>query len=154
MKKKYKVQNWSEYNKALKIRGSLTIWLEEGFEDNWYCKNNSINSRGWPLKYSDYSINLMVTLRHLYKLPLCQLEGFLGSIFSLLKLDLDVPEFSRISKRMQNSLPLIKTACEYKDRSQSRNRDRCLVIDSTGLKLYGEQEWLETKYGKSYSRKV
>ena len=96
----------------------------------------------------------MVTLRHLYKLPLRQLEGFVGSIFSLLKLDLEVPEFSRVSKRMQGSIPLIKEVSEPKDTTQSKNKSRHLVIDSTGLKLYGEQEWLETKYGKNYSRKI
>ena len=29
-----------------------------------------------------------------------------------------------------------------------------MVIDSTGLKVFGEKEWLETKHGKQYNRKV
>jgi hypothetical protein len=31
-KQKYRIENWSEYNNALKQRGSLTFWIEEGFE--------------------------------------------------------------------------------------------------------------------------
>ena len=30
----YKVTNWREYNKALKQRGSLTIWLSEDLDEN------------------------------------------------------------------------------------------------------------------------
>jgi len=59
MKKKYKVENWSEYNESLKSRYSLTIWLKAGFECNWYSKNNSINVCGRPKKSSDSAINLM-----------------------------------------------------------------------------------------------
>ena len=31
----YRITNWSEYNKSLKQRGSLTIWLSEDFEKIW-----------------------------------------------------------------------------------------------------------------------
>ena len=29
-----------------------------------------------------------------------------------------------------------------------------LVIDNTGIKVFGESEWLETKHGKQYKGKV
>ena len=29
-----------------------------------------------------------------------------------------------------------------------------LVIDSSGFKVFGEKEWLETKHGKQYQRKI
>ena len=34
-KGKYKVLNWSEYNKALKNRGDLTIWFSEEGIEKW-----------------------------------------------------------------------------------------------------------------------
>ena len=35
-KNTYKVVNWRNYNKALKSRGSLTIWIEEDLAESWY----------------------------------------------------------------------------------------------------------------------
>ncbi|MBD8245035.1 IS5/IS1182 family transposase, partial [Pantoea agglomerans] len=29
VKQKFKITNWPEYNKALRLRGSLTVWLDE-----------------------------------------------------------------------------------------------------------------------------
>ena len=150
MKKKYRVENWASYNNSLKKRGSLTIWIEKGFEKSWHAPILCNRLKGRPIKYSDKCINLMITVRHLFKLPLRQTEGFVKSIFTLLKLALQVPEFSRLSKRMKSSLPSIK-----KDfNNSSFNESTYLIIDSSRLKVYGEQEWLETKYGKCYFRKV
>lgn len=107
-KKKYRATNWADYNKALKQRGSLDIWIEEGFEKTWYAASVIENvKRGRPLLYSDACIKLMATMRHIFKLALRQLEGFLNSLFTLLKVDLRVPEFSRLSRRMTGVLSKI-----------------------------------------------
>ena len=34
-RKKYKVRNWSEYDRSLRSRGDLTIWLSEDVIDAW-----------------------------------------------------------------------------------------------------------------------
>jgi hypothetical protein len=34
-KRLYRVGNWSEYEKALVERGSITIWLSKDFEKTW-----------------------------------------------------------------------------------------------------------------------
>jgi len=60
--------------------------------------------------------------------------------------DLKVPEFSRLSKRA-SCQPLPQLNTEMRDISH-------IVIDSTGLKVFGEKEWLETKHGKQYQRKI
>lgn len=72
--------------------------------------------------------------------------GFVGSLFSLLKKSLPLPEFSRISKRCFQSLSRITLP--------SLQEPTHLVVDSRGLKVFGEREWLETKHGKQYPRKV
>lgn len=33
---KYRVTNWSSYNKSLVGRGDITIWIEEEAVSNWY----------------------------------------------------------------------------------------------------------------------
>jgi hypothetical protein len=42
-KQKYRIENWSEYNNALKQRGSLTFWIEEGFEETWYAGSSALS---------------------------------------------------------------------------------------------------------------
>jgi transposase len=144
--KKYKVTNWREYNASLKKRGSLTIWLSEDFDKSWLAVREEKQARGRPLLYSDTSMNLMLTLMHLFKLALRQLTGFIESLFVLIGRVLPIPEFSRLSKRMNRSLSALHLP--------SLEGASHLVIDSTGLKVFGEKEWLETKHGKQYQRKV
>ncbi len=87
-----------------------------------------------------------MTLRHLFKLPLRQLTGFAESLLVLMGKDLKVPEFSRLSRQSPLSLSRIQFP--------SSGKRTHIVVDSTGLKVFGEKEWLETKYGKQYQRKV
>ena len=143
MKKKYKITNWKQYNQALKQRGSLTFWFGDDLEKNWYEASLS-GKRGRPLVYSDICMKILATLRHVFKLALRQLEGFVFSTFSWLGIDLKVPEFSRLSKRMTGILSKIK----FPDKEEVGH----IVIDSSGIKVYGEKEWLENREGKKYQR--
>ena len=103
MKKQYKVRNWKEYNNALKQRGSLTFWIEDGFEKTWY--DSSIpNKRGRPFTYSESCIKILATLRYVFKKALRQLEGFVSSLFEMAGIKLKVPEFSRLSRRVGEAL--------------------------------------------------
>lgn len=143
---KYKVLNWREYNESLKQRGSLIVWFSDDFEESWLADKDDNPKRGRPFLYSQVCIQLILTLRHLFKLALRQVIGFVSSLFFLLKKSLPVPEFSRLSRRGFSSLSRI-TLPSVKEPTH-------LVIDSTGLKVFGEKEWLETKQGKQYQRKV
>jgi len=77
----YRITNWSEYNKSLKQRGSLTIWLSEDFEENWLVVNQDKKGRKRPFLYSDNCMKLMLSLRYLFKLTLRQLTGFTDTLF-------------------------------------------------------------------------
>jgi len=77
-KSSYRVTNWSEYNKSLKQRGSLTIWLSEDFEKSWLAVEQNKKVRGRPFLYSDSCMKLILALRYLFKLALRQLTGFVG----------------------------------------------------------------------------
>lgn len=145
-KAKYRVTNWKEYNGALKSRGSLTVWIEEGFENTWYAASEEMRKRERPFMYSDACIKLLATLRHIFKLALRQLEGFVASLFKLLKADLKVPEFSRLSRRVSETLKNL----EYPSPDEIGH----LVIDSSGIKVYGEKEWIKTQKRKPYQRRV
>ena len=145
-KKKYKVTNWREYNKALKQRDSLTICLSKDMADKWYARKAGNKTAGRQVKYSDYAIEMMLMLRSLFKLPLRRLERFRKSLFEFGGIKLQVPEFSRLSKRSAKALANITLP--------TLQENTYLIIDSTCLKVYGESECLENKHGKQYKRKV
>jgi len=137
----YRVKNWSEYDKALVQRGSITIWMWEGFEKTWLYVGEK--QRGSQFDYSDQAILMMLTVKEVFHLTNRGVEGFMRSIFQLLKINLPVPDHSTLSKRgkdLKVSLP--------KKNSQSLN----IVMDSTGLKIYGEGEWKVRMHGASKRR--
>ena len=144
--KKYRTRNWGEYTPALKKRGSLTLWMSEDIHDIWYAKPPLIKLRGRPQKYSDEAITIALTLGMVFKQRLRQTEGFVDSLFKLLKLELHVPDFTSLSKRGDTALKTRKL--------EAITEPGNIVIDSTGVKVFGESEWLETKHGKQYNRKV
>ena len=102
----YRVKNWSEYDKALVQRGSITIWMSEGFEKTWLYVGEK--QRGSQFDYSDQAILMMLTVKEVFHLTNRGVEGFMRSIFQLLKINLPVPDHSTLSKRgkdLKVSLP-------------------------------------------------
>lgn len=134
-------RNWSQYNKSLINRGSLNIWIDEATQKEWVTKSCK---RGRP-SFSTHVIELGWILRIVYRLTLRALQGFLQSILSLLKLALTTPNYTLFCKR----------AKEIPSLSQKlSNRRPCdLVIDASGIKVYGEGEWKVKVHGSSKHRK-
>ena len=137
----YRVENWSEYDKALVQRGSITFWMSDNFEKTWLYAGEK--QRGSQFDYSEQAILVMLTVKEVFHLTNRGVEGFMRSIFQLMKIDLPVPDHSTLSKRgkkLKLKLP--------KKTSQSLN----IVMDSTGLKIYGEGEWKVRMQGVSKRR--
>ena len=66
-KTKYRVGNWSDYDRALVERGNLTMWLSSDAIGKWNAKPT--RRRGGQPKYSDLAIEAAHTLRMLFQLP-------------------------------------------------------------------------------------
>jgi Transposase DDE domain len=81
----------------------------------------------------------MATVQAIYGLAGRQTQGFLQSVFELMKLDLTVPDHSTLSRRRRQ----LTITLPVRDWSGSRH----LVIDSTGVKVYGEGEWKVRQHG-------
>jgi hypothetical protein len=145
MKKKttYRTRNWREYNRALRQRGSLTVWISDDARANWTTSERTGEPGASPI-YTDLAIETMATVQAIYKLAGRQTQGFLQSIFSLLKLSLTVPEHSTLSRRRHH----LKISLPVQDWSKARH----LVVDSTGVKVYGEGEWKVRQHGWSKRR--
>ena len=57
----YKVGNWREYNRALRQRGSLTVWVSPEALATWTPAQTG--RRGRPPAYSDLAIETGIMLR-------------------------------------------------------------------------------------------
>ncbi len=143
-KDKYKVRNWSAYNNGLQQRGSLCLWIEKDIADHWKAPREG-NRRGGQKQYSDRAIEICLTIRKIYHLALRQTEGFMCSFFKLTKADVKVPHYSVICRRSK--------ALDVKLQTGGSNRTVTdIVVDSTGLKVYGEGEWKVRKHGAGKHR--
>jgi hypothetical protein len=89
-KARYKIENWAEYNTALRRRGSLTVWVTPEAIAAWAPATTG--RRGRPRSYSDIAIETGLMLRLAFGRPWRQTEGMLGLIMDLLDLDLAVPD--------------------------------------------------------------
>ena len=140
-KRQYRIRNWTDYNRALVSRGSLTLWIDTRSTDTW-LDHSCPGRRGRRRTYTDAAILCALLLREAYHLPLRSTQGLVSSVLKLMHLRLPSPHYSTLSRRAR-SLELSLTAPE---------KIRHLVIDSSGLKLYGEGEWKVRTHGKDKRR--
>ena len=141
--KQYRVRNWSEYNAGLKRRGSLTFWLDEEVVAQWFSTEKT-GRRGASRKYSDVAVETVAVIKSVYGLAGRQATGMVTSIFKLMEVNLQVPEHSTVSRRL--------ASLEVKLPVLPRESARHVVIDATGIKIYGEGEWKTRQYGISKRR--
>jgi len=144
-KKKYGIRNWKEYNESLVNRGRIDVYIDKEMEDGWYIAHGKDKSKkpGKPKKYSDLAIQLTLQLGKVFHQRLRQTEGLVKSTFKMLELDLDVPDYSTLSRRLSDLNVQLPTLPK---------ENIVIIMDSTGLKIYGEGEWKVRKHGWSKHR--
>jgi hypothetical protein len=126
------IRNWSEYNAGLRQRGSLTFWVDEAVLEAWYSPTLS-GKPGASDEYSDLAIITFVTLKSVYHQAGRQTQGLLESLFALMQLELDVPDHSTVSRRMGKLTIALPVG--------PKRGAVDVVVDATGVKVYGEGEW-------------
>ncbi len=141
--KKYEIKNWSEYNESLVRRGDVTLWLEDDVIIDWEHENSE-SKVGAPYTYSDQAILCLLSLREVFKLTYRQTEGFGRSLVKLMDVQIEIPDYTSLQKRA------VKLQVGLNVQSTDGGRD--IVIDSTGLKVYGEGEWKTRMHGVSKRR--
>ena len=138
----YRVRNWAAYDQPLKQRGSVTLWFSTEAVQAWSDQGPA--QRGAQCVYSDAAIATALTLRLIYDLALRQTEGFVESVLGLMGLDLSAPDHSTLSRRQRG------LSIQWPTRVT--NEPIHVVVDSTGLKVYGEGEWKVRQHGWSVRR--
>ena len=95
-----KIKNWSEYNKSLINRGSLTFWISEDVIRSWRSSKKT-SKAGRPEKYSDSAIQAICMVRFFFHLTLRSTEGFIRLLFTMMQITLPVRSYSRISRKVK-----------------------------------------------------
>ena len=145
-KMKFKVTNWAEYEAGLRRRGSLTLWITQEALVGWAAPRRK--TRGGQRLYSDLAIETTMMLGMVFGLWLRQSEGLLSSVLDMMGLDLPVPDHTTLSRRARTW----KTSSGSNDRQQVTDGPIHVLVDSTGLKVYGAGQWLEEKHGTKSRR--
>ncbi|MCY0858737.1 IS5 family transposase [Cupriavidus sp. D39] len=138
----HRVTNWSAYEAGLRSRGSLTLWMTPEAVVQWQAEPRT--TRGGQARYSDLAIETTLMLGCAFKLRLRQTEGLMGSVIALMGLTVPVPDHTTMSRRAKKR-PAV---------SRPRLPDGPLnvLIDSTGLQVFGAGQWLQDKHGAKSRR--
>ena len=144
-KKVDRARNWRNYNEALVQRGSITFWFSEDMIKNWHV-NDSSNTRGRPRKYSDVAITCGLTLKAVFKLAFRATEGFIRSLMDILKISAKAPDYTLLCKRQ-------KTLAVKLPRKNLQTKEGIhILVDTSGLKVFGEGEWKVRQHGYAKRR--
>lgn len=134
-------RNWGKYNRQLVQSGSITFYC-----DPKLFKSKKTKTKGRPIEYSDQLICMLMMLKIRFRLPYRALEGFADSLLKLQKCRRKIPNYTLICKRaakLKGSLPSLNAAGKHV----------VVVLDATGVKIYGEGEWKVKIHGKGKARK-
>ncbi len=110
----------------------------------WRRRGSSLG-RGRPQIYSDTAIECALIVRTVFHLSLRATQGFLKSVVRLMDVDLPVPAYSTVCRRQASLEPRLRAA--------TARQPRHVVIDTTGLKVFGAGEWYVRKHGMEETRR-
>ena len=136
-------RNWHEYNRRLVERGSLTFLIDpKVFKTLNLGKSKSA---GRPMIFSDKVIEILATVKVHFKLTYRALQGFADSFLQHLFLNHRAPNYTLVCKRLSaisKHLPKLPS-----------NQNATIVLDASGMKVYGEGEWKVKVHGRGRPRK-
>lgn len=126
----YRAANWPMYNRALARRRSMLILRH--LETQWYAE--APGKIGRSAVFSDTAIQLCLSVKVLFNLPLSQTVGMVRALRKLAGLDWPVPDYSKLCRRQET------LAVQFPCRRAVGPLN--LLTDSTGMKFLGDGEWL------------
>ena len=154
-KSKYKVTNWTEYNKSLRKRGMVSIYFPDGDIQSLFI-NNEPYVKGNSGRLSTYLapyIQLIYTLYRLFGWGQRQITGYFEDLWKSKSLDIPVPSFGHLCDLFSNVSVVLQQFCD-KLRGRIKNGESItLIADSTGLSFGKASHWYETKYNKPCANK-
>lgn len=142
-KTQYRVKNWANYEAGLRGRGDVTLWFSEEAIAGWTPAEPG--GRGGQRLYSDLAILTSLSLRMIFHLPLRQAEGFVASLIKLMGVGLTAPDHTTLCRRNKT----VEVPALPRDHAGPIH----LIVDSTGLKIFGDGEWHARKHKRGKARR-
>jgi len=139
----YRVRNWAAYNQSLVKRGSITLWISDDVLNAWQPTPSGPRPRGGQKQYSDGALECLLMVKAVYHLTLRATEGFAQSLCHLLKVKVPVPDYTTLCRRAKTLTVALPTTAMGPIHA---------MLDSTGLKIFGEGEWKVRQHGYSQRR--
>lgn len=136
----YRTTNWSTYIRAFINCGNISVWFDPTTQ--WYAKSK--RKRGRNQTYSDTAIQCCLMVKSLFRLSLRMVIGFVQNLIKLCELDWTAPDYLTIYRRQKH----IDIQISYEKSCNGLH----LLVDSTGLKFLGEDEWKRKKHQPEYRR--
>lgn len=134
----YHKRDWKQYNKQLVNRGKINFWISPATAQKWASPPTKTKKNGRPFSYSDALIMAMCFIRFKFRLGLRETEGFFLSLVGMIDGLLSVPSYTQLCRRMKT----LQIPPKWLKKNVTD-----IVLDTTGLKVYGEGEWRAEKYG-------
>ena len=142
-KKKYKVRNWKAYNEMLVNRGRLMVHISPEALEGWV--EIRTGEPGHQQQFSDTAIETVLSIQQYFRLPLRAAEGVVSRMLTSLGSTVKAPDYSTLCKRAKTLTVDIRVR-------ERRSESIHLVVDSSGIKVYGEGEWKTRQHGISKRR--
>lgn len=140
-----KERDWRALADAHVRRGEmLTVWVCD--DGGAYAPPPKSGQRGRPFTYSDALTEALYTIKVMLRLPLRAVEGFAKGLAQLAGASWSVPDYSTLSRRLAK--------LEVELSVPSLGGRRLLMVDSTGLKVFGEGEWKVRQHGTEGKRRT
>src|SRR3954471_4019056 len=149
---KRKGTNWRDYDESLRRRGSVTGWFSDEAGEAWEGARRT--RRGGQPEYSDLAILTALTFKAVFRLAYRQTEGLIGSVTGHPVLARAVRAHPPVGRGAETlEVPRPKPRGDGADSGAGGDTGPMhLLVDSTGLKLYGAGEWLVEKHGTKRRR--
>jgi hypothetical protein len=125
---RYRIRNWHEYNRALINRGRLTVWFDEQAIAGWRHTAPATGPEA-PRRSAELAVECALVFKSVSHLSLRAAQGFLSSVMELMRLTLPIPNYRTVSRR--------QTALAIRSALPPCGSLRHVVVDATGLKVYG-----------------
>jgi len=130
-------REWKQYHRQLVNRGKINFWIAPEIFKNWNASKEEKAYR--PLLYGDELIRTVCDIRFKFHLSLRETEGFFVSLIALMKEIVKVPCYTQLCRRMKQ--------LAFSSKLLAKRNVTDVVLDATGLKVYGAGEWRTEKYG-------
>jgi Transposase DDE domain len=134
------LETWLDRNNSIEVGAPVLDPTEDVTLEHWQTVGP-----GGQARYASAAIQTCLMLRAAFKLPLRQTEGLIASVLTLMGLTISTPDHSTVSRRAV-TLPVVQPA-------SLPHGALHVLIDSTGLQVYGAGQWLEAKHGAKSRRK-